>query len=241
MRYLITTLAVGDEYIDTALYAFKKYMENTIYADFAISSDHEFITSDNITYNHISTPFGYSTTKPFPCQFFFNLKVLALKCAVDKDYDYIIYHDADWYPTDKFNEQGLFNLFEFMELNNYDMLCERPNTIGAAKHSSECFYSEKIKDYRVLEHTKWDEANCFNEQFLVFKNSWKFRFFVMRWEQFLWYTIHNDIINYAEGFEIGVSALEAEMNICWNGWGYNVTEMFGFKTKYEKTEHLRFW
>ncbi len=36
------------------------------------------------------------------------------------------------------------------------------------------------------------------------------------WEQFLWYSIHNDIRNYPDGFEIGVSALEAGMK-----WNYN--------------------
>ena len=56
---------------------------------------------------------------------------------------------------------------------------------------------------------------------MIFKNNWKFKFFVQRWEQFLWYSIQNDIRNYPDGFEIGVSALEAQMK-----WDYNAFRAF---------------
>ena len=73
----------------------------------------------------------------------------------------------------------------------------------------------------VFDHDKWDDAHVVNEQFLIFKNNWKFKFFVQRWEQFLWYSIQNDIRNYPDGFEIGVSALEAQMK-----WDYNAFRLF---------------
>ena len=99
---------------------------------------------------------------------------------------------------------------------------------------------DKIYDYEILEYDKWDNAHCVNEQFLVFKNNYKFNFFVKRWEQFLWYTIANDIRNYADGFEIGISALEAGMSWEYSGIFNNfLTECFAFHTKGGDL-HIRF-
>ena len=94
-------------------------------------------------------------------------------------------------------------------------------------------FKNKLYDYDVFNHTKWDEAHCVNEQFLVFKNNWKFNFFVQRWEQFLWYSIANDIRNYPDGFEIGVSILESEI------FNKYLTNCFFFYTK-SNDLHLRF-
>ena len=37
--------------------------------------------------------------------FYYNLKVLSLKYCLDKNYDYIVYTDADWRSRDEFSEQ----------------------------------------------------------------------------------------------------------------------------------------
>ena len=172
--------------------------------------------------------------------FFLNLKVLSLKYCLDKGYDYIIYNDADWRMTDNFSEDKLFNLFNHMEQNNLDFLFERPSKIGDHKKDmSGCFFDRKMVDYHVFEHSKWDEAHVVNEQFMVFKNNWKFRYFVRRWEEFLWYSIHNNIRNYPDGFDIGVSALEAEMKWDWDSFRGFLPGCFEFHDK-PGNLHVRF-
>jgi hypothetical protein len=74
---------------------------------------------------------------------------------------------------------------------------------------------------------------------MIFKNNWKFRYFVRRWEEFLWYSIHNNIRNYPDGFDIGVSALEAEMKWDWNCFRGFLPEFFEFNDKYGNN-HIRF-
>jgi hypothetical protein len=164
--------------------------------------------------------------------FYLNLKVLSLKYCLDKGYDYIIYNDADWRMTENFSEDKLFNMFNHMENNNLDFLFERPAKIGGHKQDmSNCFFDRKLYDYHVFEHSKWDEAHVVNEQFMVFKNTWKFRYFVRRWEEFLWYSIHNNIRNYPDGFDIGVSALDAEMKWDWNSFRGFLPGCFEFHDK----------
>jgi hypothetical protein len=159
---------------------------------------------------------------------------------LDKGYDYIIYNDADWRMTENFSEDKLFNMFNHMEKNNLDFLFERPSKIGDHKQNmSNCFFDRKMVDYHVFEHTKWDEAHVVNEQFMVFKNNWKFRYFVRRWEEFLWYSIHNNIRNYPDGFDIGVSALEAEMKWDWDSFRGHIPACFEFHDKAGNL-HVRF-
>jgi hypothetical protein len=74
---------------------------------------------------------------------------------------------------------------------------------------------------------------------MVFKNNWKFRYFVRRWEEFLWYSIHNNIRNYPDGFDIGVSALEAEMKWDWDSFRGHIPACFEFHDKAGNL-HVRF-
>jgi hypothetical protein len=127
-----------------------------------------------------------------------------------------------------------------MEKNNIDFGFERPAKIAdGRKNPSECFYMEKLYDYNCLENNMWDEAHVANEQFLVFKNGWKLTLFEQKWEQMLWYTVMNNIRNYAEGFEIGVCALESGMK-----WDFYVFPLlrncFYFYPKYSEVRHTRF-
>ena len=75
---------------------------------------------------------------------------------------------------------------------------------------------------------------------LVFKNNYKFRMFVQNWEKFLWYSIQNDIRNYPDGFEIGVSALQAGMKWHYMGiFNHFLPSCFEFYTKLGD-KHIRF-
>jgi hypothetical protein len=131
-----------------------------------------------------------------------------------------------------FSEEKILNMLNYMEKDGLDFLFERPAPIGPHKQQPEqSFFREKLYDYDVFEHTKWDEAHVVNEQFMVFKNNWKFRYFVRRWEEFLWYSIHNNIRNYPDGFDIGVSALDAEMKWDWNSFRGFLPSCFEFRDK----------
>ena len=136
-----------------------------------------------------------------------------------------------------FSEEKVLNMLNWTKENDYDFVFERPARIGDSRADPDgSFFRQKLIDYDMLEYDKWDEAHCVNEQFMLFKNSYKFRFFVQRWEQFLWYSIENKIRNYAEGFEIGISALEAGMK--WhfnNAFNHFLQQCFQF---YNKSEQL---
>ena len=229
MKYIFTTLAVGESYVKNASECYTKYSEKCS-ADFNITTNELCEVGPKVNLDLFKLD-RYDDGNP-GFSFFLNLKVLSLKHCLDKGYDYIIYNDADWRMTENFSEDKLFNMFNHMEKNNLDFLFERPSKIGDHKQNmSNCFFDRKMVDYHVFEHTKWDEAHVVNEQFLVFKNNWKFKFFVQRWEQFLWYSIANDIRNYPDGFEIGISALEAEMKYAYQGYFNLIQNCFSFYTK----------
>lgn len=219
MRYCFTTLAVNEPYESNVVNLFKSLRDKTTQCDFFVTTtnpDYPEI-GDRVHVNIINPPSLYS----YSTLFYYNLKCLALKHIINYEteisklgeYDYIIYIDSDWMVGNNFSEEKLTGMLDFLKENEYDFGFERPATIGGGKEDIEtCFFKHKLHDYNVLEHNKWDDAEVVNEQFMVFKNSYKFRFLVQRWEMFLWYSVANKINNFSEGFEIGISALEANMS-----------------------------
>ena len=237
MKYIFTTLAIGDSYVENASKCYTTYSEKCS-ADFNITTNETCNVGPKVNLDIIKLDKYHDDHEGF--SFYLNLKVLSLKYCLDKGYDYIIFNDADWRMTNNFSEDKLFNLFNHMKDNDLDFLFERPAKIGDHKKDmSGCFFDRKMSDYNVFEHNKWDEAHVVNEQFLVFKNNWKFRFFVRRWEEFLWYSIKNDIRNYPDGFEIGVSALESDMKWDWNSFRRFIPGCFEFYDK-PGNLHIRF-
>jgi hypothetical protein len=229
MKYIFTTLSIGESYFNTSLETFNR-MLSKCNADFNITTNITECTTDKINLDILNLE-KYSENNDY-FGFYFNLKSLSLKSCLDKGYDYVVYLDSDWKESEGFSEEKFLKLFEHMEFNNLDFLFERPGRVGDHKKNLDyCFFREKLNDYHVFEHDKWDDAHVPNEQFMVFKNNDKFRFFVSRWEQFLWYSIKNNIKNYAEGFEIGVSSLEAKMNWDWDSFRGILTECFEFHDK----------
>ena len=248
MRYSFTTLAVNEPYESKTKEFYNQLKEKTSQCNFFITTTNPDIIeeSDRINYNLINPP--SLTCSKLGFDFHLNLKCLSLKHVLefekknpDIHHDYVIFTDGDWGMYDGFQEQKILDLIHHMELDNLDCLFERPSLIGDhKKNPKECFFQEKLYDYEVFDHTKWDNAHCVNEQFFVFKNNWKFKFFVQRWEQFLWYSIANDIRNYPDGFEIGISILESEMKYSYQGMlGRYLTDCFYFHTKIGD-KHIRF-
>lgn len=238
MKGIFVTLAVGEEYFNNAVECYTALKSKTTAFDFSITSNESLIDSSDIILNYFSLD-KYNDPDP-GFSFYLNLKVLALKYALDKGYDYVIYNDADWRTTPQFNEEKLFGMFDYMEKNNLDALFERPAQIGHhKKHFDKCFFQQKILDFNLQEHELWDKGHCFNEQFMVFRVNWKFRVFVMKWEMLLWYSIANNIRHYPDGFDIGIAALESKLNYSYNSFNSLLANCFIFEDK-QGCAHTRF-
>ena len=249
MKYCFTTLAIGEEYERNALKLFKDLKNKTTNCDFFLATNNvecKDFEDDRIKINIID-PIKTVDSRP-GFNFNVNLKCLALKSSlthVKNDhtllpYDFIFYIDGDWSVMESFDESKIKNIFNYMVNESKDFVFERPALVKESRLDPEnSFFREKIYDYDILEYTGWDNAHVCNEQLLLFKNNYKFKFFVQRWEQFLWYTIQNDIRNYAEGFEIGISALEAGMEYNWGAFQAFLGSCFSFYTK-EGVWHGRF-
>jgi len=229
MRYLFTTLAVGNDYLDRAIDSYED-LSKKLNCDFNITTNFKSEKIGKINFDFFTLDRYNDTEDGF--SFYLNLKCLSLKYAIDKNYDYVIYSDADWKSTDLLNEQKMLDVFQFMENEDYDVLFERPAEIGYNKENyDQCFFKEKLRDFHLYDHNLWDTAHVPNEQFMVFKVNWKFRFFVMKWEMFLWYSIANNIRSFPDGFDIGVSIYESTMKYEYLKWKDLLSGCFKFIDK----------
>lgn len=247
MRYCFTTLAVNEPYETKTKKFYNELREKTTQCNFFITTTNEELLNqgERIETKIINPPSMYCNGGGF--DFHLNLKCLSLKHVLEYEkqnpdihHDYVIFTDGDWGVWDEFQEEKILTMLDHMEQNDIDCLFERPAPIGAHKENpNESFFKDKLFDYEVFGHNKWDEAHCVNEQILVFRNNDKFRFFVQRWEQFLWYSIANDIRNYPDGFEIGISILESDMKYSYEGMLRFMSNCFYFHTKTGDL-HIRF-
>jgi hypothetical protein len=263
MKYFFTTLAVNEPYFSKSLNFHKELSEKTENAYFNITTTQNDINRyeqensttleeelklfpkigiTTIEELNKSFTFPLNSTNPAPITFHLNLKVLSIKSCLksDKDFDYLIYIDGDWHIHENFSESKIFKSFEIMEEMEIDFAYERPHQIGPSKIDVNCFFPNKIIDYSVLEHDYWDLAQVPNEQFMIFKKNYKLNYFTMRWEQFLWYCVANDLMCYPDGFEIGVSALESKMKMEPVGILSQLTECFYFYTRWADNKNIRF-
>lgn len=263
MKYFFTTLAINEPYFQNSLNFFISLHNKTQNGFFNITTSSKDL--ENISKNtgldleefktkypkinisvveelnkRFSFPFdmeGYGFT------FNLNLKVLSIKSVLSMktDFDFLIFTDGDWNTHQGFDENKIFEMFKYMNDNEIDFGFERPAKIGDYKKNNyqDCFFYEKIIDYGVDKHNLWDDAEVVNEQFLVFKNNNKLPIFEQKWEQMLWYSIANNIRNYPDGFEIGVSALESKMVQSIYPMRL-LSDCFYFYPKYSETKHIRF-
>lgn len=248
MKYCFTTLAINEPYESKTKEFYEDLRKNTTNGNFFITTmNEELLNQGERIYTNIINPYSTQDSRG-GFNFHLNLKVLSLKHVLewekqnpDIHHDYVIFTDGDWGMYSGFTEEKILNLLNFMEENEIDCLFERPALIADSKNNPDgSFFRDKLFDYDVFNHTKWDNAHCVNEQILVLKNNWKFKFFVQRWEQFLWYSIANDIRNYPDGFEIGISILESEMNYRYDGvFNHFLNNCFYFYTKTNDL-HIRF-
>jgi len=248
MKYCFTTLAIGEPYETITKKFFTDLSTKTKHCDFFITTTNKDFCHENerVKINVINPPALRTTHNWLGFNFNLNLKCLSMKHILSyqkqekvknsnfENYDFVIFCDGDWSMHEEFSEEKILSMLERLKNEDIDFLFERPASIKDGKQNpSQCFYKNKLEDYDVFIHNKWDEAHVPNEQFLVFKNNDKFKFFVQRWEMFLWYCIANDITNYPDGFEIGVSAHEANMKYAYYGYfNHHLINCFKFLTKH---------
>jgi hypothetical protein len=261
-KYFMTTLSINEPYFEKSLKFYTELHERTKNCYFNITTsqkdlerltEHTGLTHEEfkVKYPKLSLTtvedFNFRITFPLEMDgngfiFNLNLKVLSIKACLQSKikFDYLIFIDGDWGIYDGFSEDQLLKLFSIMNDNDIDFGFERPAKIGEGRvNPSQTFYADKFYDYNCLENPLWDNAHVVNEQFLVFKNNWKLTLFEQKWEQMLWYSIANNIRNYPDGFEIGISALESGMN--WNYKLFSVlNNCFYFHAKYTNIKHTRF-
>jgi len=261
-KYFITTLSINEPYFGDSLKFYSELHDITKNCYFNITTtkndlerltEHTGLSYDEFKIRYpklnITTLEDFNLRISYPLEmegngfiFNLNLKVLSLKACLKSNikFEYLIFIDGDWGIHDGFSEDKIYKLFDNMKSNEIDFAFERPARIGDGRHDPDkTFYAEKFYDYDCLENPLWDNAHVVNEQFLVFKNNWKLKLFEQKWEQMLWYTIANNIRNYPDGFEIGVSALESGMK-----WSYQLLPIlnncFYFYPKYSNIKHVRF-
>lgn len=263
MKYFFTTLAINEPYLTRSIDFHKNLSEKTENAFFNITTTkkdleeydelndvkicdilHKYPKMNITTIEELSkiTNFPLENERQTIFKFHLNLKCFSIKACLnsDKEFDFLIFTDGDWFMNDGFEESKIEKALSLMSQNDFDFVFERPHKVGPAKIGDNCFFPDKVTDYYLLEHDKWDEAHVPNEQILLFKNNVKLRLFAMRWEQFMWYSVANDLMCYPDGFEIGVSALESNMKINYFGILSQLSGCFYFYTKWGTDKNIRF-
>lgn len=213
MKYTICSLAIGQSYFDIINKTANKIINISNLANVVITTDIPSQSDNRIIYmNNLSVP---TTTKDN--RFFnYNLKFLPIKQSINFNSDFIIYIDSDWSVLDTYNDEKFLNLFNIMNAENIDFIFERPHGIGHSKHQGRnCFWCHKVPYYNLLETNKYDNAHVCNEQCLIFKNNNKLQKFIEHWETLFWKTYEENIWPFAEGLEIGISSVEADMICDW--------------------------
>jgi hypothetical protein len=228
MKYLYCTIAVGEKYLNSAKEISRRLNEK--------SENHHFlIVTDKPEENYENTTFvGIPKEQVVFIRNEFNycLKYYPLYLAKDMEYNNIIYIDSDWRIKDEYDEAGVMNMLNFMNENEYDILFERPHTIGAGKFDGrECFWGHKRDFYNIMETNEYDEGHVCNEQFIVFKKNDKFNVFIEKWKELYQIAANAELWAFAEGTEIGMSMAVAKLKYSIITWEKYIKHMYEFTSK----------
>lgn len=221
--FIFTTLAIGQRYHDMAI----AFSEKLLSLDPTIS---RIIVSDIRS----DCPPNTTVVEPEPgsqitvCNAFnYNLKYQSIQAALTSEAQYVIFTDADWVMTDSYSTD---KILKFLNENHpeIDFFFERPHQIGHSKLNwDNCFWRHKIEPYDLLNTTKYDQAHVCNEQFMILKNNHKLPLFVESWSKNNKFCVENNLWTFAEGVEIGMAAVDAEMLTQWSSF-YTISHCFEF-------------
>jgi hypothetical protein len=235
MKYIFCTIAIGEKYLNSAL----EFATNLN----SISDSHKMLIVTDLNISDIENCFFVKINeeqKTFIHNYFnYNLKYLPIKESLKLDFEYIFYVDADWQIYSGYSETKILNFIDYMSSSNLDFIFERPHLIGASKRElHNCFWRHKIEPYRLMETDFYDNGHVCNEQFLAFRNSDKLKIFCDEWEKRNNFGVENSIWAFAEGLEIGMSSIDANLNYSYNGLHF-LNSCFRFETIYG-IEYIRF-
>lgn len=228
LSYAFCTIAIGEEYLQSAINFANKLNEFSDEHHYVIITKGDTPAIQNTTFVQIPI------NQPLFIQniFNYNLKYLPIKISSELGFEYIFFVDSDWKLENEFSTKKINTVISFMETNNYDMLFERPHSIGEGKHDKDnCFWKHKRDFYKLLETDEFDNGHVVNEQFLVFKNSEKLKLFTSFWEKLTRNSTESNVWAFAEGVEIGMSSAKANLNWCYYGWQDILNNCFSFFTK----------
>lgn len=235
MTYVFCTIAIGGKYLSSAINFAKRLNEKSKSHKILIVTDGNPKEIDNVTF----IKFNNNEVKFIKNYFNYNLKYIPIMESLKFNYNFIMFFDADWDLFNGYNENKLLTFLESFKNSNLDFIYERPHSIGDSKRDpNKCFWKHKIEPYGLLKTTRYDKSQVVNEQFLVFKNNPKLKIFVNKWKERNDFGVKNNIWAFAEGVEIGMSAVDANMNMDWKKM-YELKDFFSFVANTGVT-HIRF-
>lgn len=235
MKYVYCTIAIGEKYLKSAIKFAEKLNEKSITHKVLIITDGNPKEVKNTSF----VKFNNNEVKFIKNYFNYNLKYIPIMESLKLDFEFVLFFDADWDLFNGYNESKLLSFLESFKNSNLDFIYERPHSIGDTKRDPhKCFWRHKVEPYGLLNTTRYDKAQVVNEQFLVFKNSPKLKTFVNKWKERNEFGVKNDIWAFAEGVEIGMSAVDANMNMDWKKM-YELKDFFSFVSNTGVT-HIRF-
>ena len=148
-KHLYCTVAVGEYYLTSALNMAKTLNDVSDSHHFLIVTNHKIENVPNTTIELLPN----DSLLFFGNCFNYMLKYYPLYVASTMEYENIIFIDADWRIRTNYNKNNISGLFNFMDNNNYDVLFERPYSIGTSKlNGRDCIFHHKINFYKLLEN-----------------------------------------------------------------------------------------
>jgi hypothetical protein len=217
IKYVYCTIAIGEKYFKSSVEFAKELNKKSKSHKVLIVTDQKPKKIKNCEI--IKSPKELTLFYPNGC-FNYNLKYFPIKLASELDNDVVIYFDADWIVSPDYKEVKLFNFLNWFNSSEYDFCFERPHGINGKHSWDTCFWRHKIEPYKLMETDKYDSGHVCNEQFLVFKNNEKLKIFVDAWDKRDKFSVSIELWPFAEGLEIGMSSIDADMKFTWNGFHF---------------------
>ena len=235
MSYIYTTIAIGQNYFESACNFAKRLNKFSKSHKILIVTDCNYTSINNVEF----VKFNEKETRTIQKYFNYNLKYIPIMECTKLEYDCVIFFDADWSIHDNYNEKKFIDFLNTFKESDLDFIYERPHSIGESKHNlSQCFWKHKLEPYGLLKTNKYDKGQVVNEQFMIFKNNHKLKTFVNKWKERNDFGVKNNIWAFAEGLEIGMSAIDANMNMDWKKM-FELKDFFSFIAN-TGVRHIRF-
>jgi hypothetical protein len=225
--YIYCTISVGLEYYNKAVEFAKKLNE--------IGNKHKVLIVTDIDYEDISNvifiKLNNRETKFIKNFFNYNLKYIPILECSKLNFDFVFYFDSDWEINEEYKEEKIENFLNEFNESPYDFIYERPHNIGESKKDLErCFWRHKIQPYGLMDTDFYDSGQVVNEQFLAFKNNEKLSIFCEKWKERNEFGVTNEIWAFAEGLEIGMSCIDANIKMTWHNLNL-LSNCFKFNSK----------